>query len=50
MAGLIDCHEHYDINVMEPEYVEAIKILWDDERVQECFGRRREYHLIDSAK
>lgn len=50
MAGLIDCYEHYDISIMEPEYVEAIQILWDDERVQECFGRRREYHLIDSAK
>lgn len=49
-AGLISCYEHYDINTMEPGYVEAIKVLWNDERIQQCYNRRREYQLIDSAK
>ncbi|KAL5289099.1 GNAQ.2 family protein [Megaselia abdita] len=50
MAGLISCYEHYDINILEPGYVDAIKFLWSDELVQKCYGRRREYQLIDSAK
>ncbi|XP_078423653.1 guanine nucleotide-binding protein subunit alpha-14 [Cetorhinus maximus] len=31
-------------------YVEAIKKLWNDPGIQECYDRRREYQLSDSAK
>ncbi|CAF1087768.1 unnamed protein product [Didymodactylos carnosus] len=31
-------------------YVKAIKSLWNDEGIKECYQRRREYQLIDSAK
>ncbi|MBN3289439.1 GNA14 protein, partial [Polypterus senegalus] len=29
---------------------EAIKVLWNDPGIQECYDRRREYQLSDSAK
>jgi guanine nucleotide-binding protein G(q) subunit alpha len=31
-------------------YQIALKDLWADDGIQECFGRRREFQLIDSAK
>ncbi|XP_034048102.1 guanine nucleotide-binding protein G(q) subunit alpha-like isoform X2 [Thalassophryne amazonica] len=31
-------------------YVEAIKSLWSDPGIQECYNRKREYQLSDSAK
>ncbi|XP_038660846.1 guanine nucleotide-binding protein subunit alpha-14 [Scyliorhinus canicula] len=31
-------------------YVEAIKKLWNDPGIEECYDRRREYQLSDSAK
>ncbi|XP_059825744.1 guanine nucleotide-binding protein subunit alpha-14 [Hypanus sabinus] len=34
----------------ETPYVEAIKKLWNDPGIQECYDRRREYQLSDSAK
>ncbi|XP_069786559.1 guanine nucleotide-binding protein subunit alpha-14 isoform X1 [Narcine bancroftii] len=34
----------------ERQYVEAIKKLWNDPGIQECYDRRREYQLSDSAK
>jgi len=30
--------------------IEALKNLWDDPGIQECYCRRREYQLTDSAK
>ncbi|KAM9251152.1 guanine nucleotide-binding protein subunit alpha-14 isoform 2-T2 [Cariama cristata] len=36
--------------VLEKEQVEAIKKLWEDPGIQECYDRRREYQLSDSAK
>ncbi|XP_007903114.1 guanine nucleotide-binding protein subunit alpha-14 [Callorhinchus milii] len=32
------------------KYVEAVKQLWNDPGIQECYDRRREYQLSDSAK
>lgn len=29
---------------------EAMKNLWDDPGIKECYNRRREYQLTDSAK
>ena len=34
----------------ETPYVDAIKDLWGDPGIQECYDRRREYQLTDSAK
>ena len=30
--------------------IEALKSLWIDPGIQECYFRRREYQLTDSAK
>ncbi|XP_028912420.1 guanine nucleotide-binding protein subunit alpha-11-like [Ornithorhynchus anatinus] len=38
------------ITVFEQPYVNAIKTLWNDPGIQECYDRRREYQLSDSAK
>lgn len=35
--------------VMTPELADAIKRLWKDGGIQECFSRSREYQLNDSA-
>uniref|UniRef100_A0A669Q4C0 G protein subunit alpha 14 n=1 Tax=Phasianus colchicus TaxID=9054 RepID=A0A669Q4C0_PHACC len=38
------------VTVLERRQVEAIKNLWEDPGIQECYDRWREYHLSDSAK
>ncbi|XP_040272988.1 guanine nucleotide-binding protein subunit alpha-14 [Bufo gargarizans] len=38
------------VNSLERKHVEAIKKLWEDPGIQECYDRRREYQLSDSAK
>ncbi|XP_007524874.1 guanine nucleotide-binding protein subunit alpha-11 [Erinaceus europaeus] len=38
------------VAALEPRHVSAIKALWADPGVQECYDRRREYQLSDSAK
>ncbi|XP_010174431.2 guanine nucleotide-binding protein subunit alpha-14 [Antrostomus carolinensis] len=38
------------VTVLERKQVEAIKKLWEDPGIQECYDRRREYQLSDSAK
>ncbi|XP_062854706.1 guanine nucleotide-binding protein subunit alpha-14 [Trichomycterus rosablanca] len=35
---------------LEESYVDAIRHLWKDTGIQECYNRRREYQLSDSAK
>lgn len=35
---------------LEPQYVDAVRSLWHDPGIQECYDRRREYQLNDSAK
>ncbi|XP_069025899.1 guanine nucleotide-binding protein G(q) subunit alpha-like [Embiotoca jacksoni] len=56
-------HEHNEANadivngvdvekvttLMKP-YVDALKSLWSDAGIQECYSRKREYQLSDSAK
>lgn len=39
-----------DTEPFTPEMLEAMKALWKDAGVQECFGRANEYQLNDSAK
>lgn len=31
-------------------YIDALKSLWSDPGIQECYNRKREYQLSDSAK
>lgn len=38
------------VTTLEKDYMEAIKKLWEDTGIQECYDRRREYQLTDSAK
>ena len=38
------------VTTFESPYVEAIGDLWNDQGIAECYDRRREYQLTDSAK
>ncbi|XP_075684429.1 guanine nucleotide-binding protein subunit alpha-14 isoform X2 [Rhinoderma darwinii] len=49
-ALLIQEVEVDKVNSLERKHVEAIKKLWEDPGIQECYDRRREYQLSDSAK
>ncbi|XP_035670448.1 guanine nucleotide-binding protein G(q) subunit alpha [Branchiostoma floridae] len=49
-AALIRSIEPESVSTFEKEYVEAIQSLWEDAGIQECYDRRREYQLTDSAK
>ena len=39
-----------NVTTFEKDYYEATKNLWADAGMQECYDRRREYQLSDSAK
>ncbi len=39
-----------DVKVLEHDLVDSIVLLWRDSGVQQCYQRRREYQLSDSAK
>lgn len=49
-AELIKEIDYETVTTFEPPYVSAIKDLWSDAGIQECYDRRREYQLTDSAK
>ncbi|XP_046963028.1 G protein alpha q subunit isoform X5 [Vanessa cardui] len=49
-AELISSIDYESVTTFESPYVEAIKGLWADSGIQECYDRRREYQLTDSAK
>ncbi|XP_060574567.1 guanine nucleotide-binding protein G(q) subunit alpha-like [Ruditapes philippinarum] len=49
-ANLIRQIDHETVTSFEQQFVEAIKALWADSGIQECYDRRREYQLTDSAK
>ncbi|TNN59460.1 Guanine nucleotide-binding protein G(q) subunit alpha [Liparis tanakae] len=38
------------VTTLTNPYVDAIKCLWSDPAIQECYHRKREYQLSDSAK
>ena len=38
------------VSTFNHPYVEAIKSLWSDQGILECYGRKREYQLSDSTK
>ncbi|XP_061671895.1 guanine nucleotide-binding protein subunit alpha-14-like isoform X2 [Syngnathoides biaculeatus] len=39
-----------NVDRLEQEHVAAIRRLWNDSGLQDCFDRRREYQLSDSTK
>lgn len=49
-AEVVRSVDYETVTTFDPPYVEAIKALWDDPGIQECYDRRREYQLTDSAK
>ncbi|XP_043525093.1 guanine nucleotide-binding protein G(q) subunit alpha isoform X2 [Frieseomelitta varia] len=49
-AELVRSVDFETVTTFESPYVEAIKDLWADSGIQECYDRRREYQLTDSAK
>ncbi|XP_072549036.1 guanine nucleotide-binding protein subunit alpha-14-like [Salminus brasiliensis] len=49
-AAMISSVEVETVNTMEADYAEAIKSAWRDRGMQECYDRRREFHLLNSAK
>lgn len=42
--------DYETVTTFERQYVDAIRTLWEDPGIQECYDRRREYQLTDSAK
>ena len=42
--------DYESVSTLEPDHVVAIKSLWADVGVKECYDRRREFQLTDSAK
>ena len=42
--------DYETVTTFETQYVDAIRTLWEDPGIQECYDRRREYQLTDSAK
>lgn len=42
--------DYESVTTMEPQHVVAIRSLWDDAGIKECYNRRREYQLTDSAR
>lgn len=49
-AELIRAVDYETVTTFENPYVDAIKDLWNEAGIQECYDRRREYQLTDSAK
>nr|QBG38985.1 guanine nucleotide-binding protein G(q) subunit alpha [Tegillarca granosa] len=42
--------DYETVMTFDEQHVEAIQSLWADSGIQECYDRRREYQLTDSAK
>jgi len=49
-AKLIKAVDFENVTTLEESHVIAIKSLWSDPGIKECYDRRREYQLTDSAK
>lgn len=49
-AELVTAIDYETVATFEDPYVSAIRNLWEDTGIQECYDRRREYQLTDSAK
>ena len=49
-ADLVGSVDYQTITTFQSPFVEAIKDLWSDPGIQECYARRREYQISDSAQ
>jgi guanine nucleotide-binding protein G(q) subunit alpha len=49
-ANVVRAIDYESVTSFEEPYVSYIKDLWEDAGIQECYDRRREYQLTDSAK
>ena len=49
-SKLVKQVDYETVSTFESQYVDAIRSLWLDPGIQECYDRRREYQLTDSAK
>lgn len=49
-SKLVKQIDYETVTTFEKQYVDAIRTLWADPGIQECYDRRREYQLTDSAK
>ena len=49
-AKIIKAVDYETATTLEDSHVIAIKSLWADPGIKECYDRRREYQLTDSAK
>ncbi|XP_022227739.1 G protein alpha q subunit isoform X6 [Drosophila obscura] len=50
LADLVMSIDYETVTTFEDPFLNAIKTLWADAGIQECYDRRREYQLTDSAK
>ncbi|XP_013098163.1 G protein alpha q subunit isoform X3 [Stomoxys calcitrans] len=50
LGELVMSIDYESVTTFEDPYLSAIKTLWADAGIQECYDRRREYQLTDSAK
>jgi guanine nucleotide-binding protein G(o) subunit alpha len=42
--------ESLDLNKMESDWSDAIKKLWKDNGILDCYSKRNQFQLIDSAR
>jgi len=49
-AKMVKEVDYETVTTFERQYVDAISCLWADSGIQECYDRRREFQLTDSAK
>jgi GTPase SAR1 family protein len=49
-SKLVKQVDYETVTTFDCQYVDAIRSLWADPGIQECYDRRREYQLTDSAK
>ncbi|CAF1061828.1 unnamed protein product [Adineta ricciae] len=49
-AALLQSIDYQTMTSLQPKYVEAMKNLWSDYGIKECYQRRNEYEVIDSVK
>lgn len=49
-GGMIRQVDYETVTTFDEQFIDAIKSLWADNGIQECYDRRREYQLTDSAK
>ncbi|EDW90736.2 uncharacterized protein Dyak_GE12482 [Drosophila yakuba] len=50
LADLVMSIDYETVTTFEDPYLNAIKTLWDDAGIQECYARRREYQVNDTAE